>query len=560
MQIASRRILIVDDEPNVLRTLEAILREEDYSVDACGDGEQALQAIRERHYDLVLTDLKMPNVDGLAVLAEVRKRSPNTVTVMLTGYGSVDSAIEAVQLGAYEYLVKPAEVPELKAAVRRALERKRLSEIDTLYRINRTLTSSLDRAVIAGEVRDAVMRVLGVAHARVMVLDRESSIGQQCAPQLPPPEEGACGDPSAPQQLAEDADLIRVLRERGLLTKLESGKIITSENSDPISVECARLAGVRSCALLPGIVAQRLVCVLWADNGSEPYEFHASALRFLQALTSQAALVLENASLVNELQRNNDELATANQKLRDLDKLKSQFLRVATHELRTPLTMILGYNEMLAETLEDRLDPEESNTLRESVAACKRLIRLVNSMLDINQIESGKMKMNVADSSIADIISGVMSLFQHAAEKKHIELRTQVPARLPTVRVDPERIQQVLINLIGNALKFTNSGGTVTISARLRPEANALEVAVTDTGVGIPEADQTRIFDEFAQIQIQVARRQREGSGLGLAIARRIVEAHQGSIQVSSEPGHGSTFTFTVPIRTGVAAITAMSA
>src|SRR5512133_267710 len=170
MQISSPRILVVDDEPNVLITLEEILKQEGYNVDACGDGAQALAAIRERHYDLVLTDLKMPNVDGLAVLAEVRKRSPNTVTVMLTGFGSVDSAIEAVHLGAYEYLVKPAEVPELKAAVRRALERKRLSEIDTLYRINRTLTSSPDREAIAAEVCDAVTRVLGVAHARLLVL------------------------------------------------------------------------------------------------------------------------------------------------------------------------------------------------------------------------------------------------------------------------------------------------------------------------------------------------------------------------------------------------------
>src|SRR6185437_9684430 len=136
-------ILIVDDEPSVLLTVAAILRQEGYEVDAVPNGEAAIAKIAGRYYDLVLTDLKMPGVDGLQVLEEVRKTSPQTVTVMMTGYGSVDTALEALQRGAYEYLLKPTEVEDLKAAVRRSLERKRLSEIDTLYRVSRTVTSSL---------------------------------------------------------------------------------------------------------------------------------------------------------------------------------------------------------------------------------------------------------------------------------------------------------------------------------------------------------------------------------------------------------------------------------
>src|SRR5512146_2566950 len=153
------KILVVDDEANVLLTVAAILEQEGYDVDSAGGGEHAIQAIRSTHYDLVLTDLKMPAVDGLAVLEEVRKRSPATVTVMMTGYGSVDSALEAVQRGAYEYLLNPAEVADLKAAVSRSLERKRFSEIDTLYRVGRTVTGSLDPQAIAPEVAAAVRQV-----------------------------------------------------------------------------------------------------------------------------------------------------------------------------------------------------------------------------------------------------------------------------------------------------------------------------------------------------------------------------------------------------------------
>src|SRR5512146_302219 len=165
MVSTAAKILIVDDEPGVLLTSRAILQQEGYDVESAANGSEAVEAIRQRHYDLVLTDLKMPGIDGLGVLAEVRKRSPLTVTVMMTGYGSVGSALDAVQLGAYEYLLKPIEVEDLKQAVRRSLERKRLSEIDSLYRISWTVTQSQDPASIASEISNAVRGVLGLAYA-----------------------------------------------------------------------------------------------------------------------------------------------------------------------------------------------------------------------------------------------------------------------------------------------------------------------------------------------------------------------------------------------------------
>lgn len=529
MQIPnSPRILVVDDEPNVLLTVEAILKQEGYSVDACSGGAAALDAVRERHYDLVLTDLKMPDVDGLAVLAEVRKRSPDTVTVMMTGFGSVDTAIGALQLGAYEYLLKPTEVTELKAAVRRALERKRYSEIDTLYSINRALTSSLNRDAISREVCEATRVVLGLEHAHLFVFDRNDSLtGSDMS--------------GAPYR--------ELLRNRGLQATLKDGALITSDNTDAAAEQCRTALPARSFALVPGIAGSRLACVLCADNGGEPYEFHASALRFLQALASQTAMAMENASLVHELKRNNNELAAANSKLRELDTLKSQFLSVATHELRTPLSVILGYNAMLAENLEDRLKEDEKSTLQESVVACKRLIRLVNSMLDITQIESGKMKMTFAPANLKSLVEGIALLFQQEAGKKHIALHLDVSPRLPRIIIDAERMQQVLINLVGNALKFTPSGGSIRLGVAFDHHAHTVRLSVSDTGVGIAEEDQGRIFDEFAQIRRQNAMRHKEGSGLGLAISKRIVEAHEGRIEVSSELGSGCTFTVTVPAK-----------
>ncbi|HKW65660.1 MAG TPA: ATP-binding protein [Terriglobales bacterium] len=525
MVATTAKILIVDDEPGVLLTTRAILQQEGYDVEAAGSGQDAVEAIRQRHYDLVLTDLKMPGVDGLDVLAEVRKRSPLTVTVMMTGYGSVVSALDAVKLGAYEYLLKPIEVEDLKQAVRRSLERKRLSEIDTLYRISWTVTQSQDPATMASEISDAVRGVLGVHYACLLTPGDGNWKGN--------------GSPALGQAL--DSLSLRRALQRGL--------IVTDQEHDEAATAWAQDHQVRSYALVPGIAANRVVCVLCAHNGSEPYEFHASAVRFLQGLASQTALALENASLIRELKSNNEELGAANHKLQELDKLKSNFLSVATHELRTPLSVILGYNAMLEESLQDRLDESERQTLAESIAACKRLIRMVNSMLDISQIESGKMQMEFVPSDLRRLVNGVAALFHQEARSRRLHLRVELPARSLRVELDAERIEQVLINLVGNALKFTPAGGSIVIRVRPHPELRQVEISVQDSGVGIAPEDQARIFDEFAQVRHAHAGSARDGSGLGLAIAKRIVEAHHGELRVTSTPGQGSTFSFTLPLK-----------
>ncbi|MFB3916967.1 MAG: ATP-binding protein [Terriglobales bacterium] len=524
MDFPKPRILVVDDEPNVLLTVEAILQMEGYEVTSAANGAEAIGAIRQRHFDLVLTDLKMPGIDGLGVLAEVSKRSPDTVTVMMTGFGSVGSALEAVQLGAYEYLLKPTEVADLKAAVRRSLERKRLSEIDTLYRVGRELAHTADPRAIRRAVNDAVCRVLGVADACLIEFDRES------------------GSPDCAESPSH------AVVEPAVLAALKRGSIVDSDSLIGEARRWAEESGVVSCVFVPGRTGDRLVCAICAHNGAQHYDFHASAQRFLQGVASQAALALDNASLITELERNNRELSAANRKLQELDKLKSQFLSVATHELRTPLSMILGYNSMLEESLGPRLSLDENETLRESIAACRRLIRLVNSMLDITQIESGHMKMNFSYGDLRQVASSVVSLFQHEARKKGIKLGLEIPARLPRVLLDPERIEQVLINLVANALKFTREG-SVIVAVRTRSDTHNIEVSVRDTGIGIAPEDQERIFDEFSQIRAHMQNPQREGSGLGLAIAKRIIEAHEGGICVSSTPGQGSTFVFSIPLK-----------
>jgi signal transduction histidine kinase len=168
--------------------------------------------------------------------------------------------------------------------------------------------------------------------------------------------------------------------------------------------------------------------------------------------------------------------------------------------------------------------------------------------------------MNLGPADLREVVNSVVSLLRPEAQKKNLRLLVELPARLPRAFVDGERIEQVLINLIGNALKFTPEGGNIAVSVRYRPDVSSVDISVADTGPGMSASEQQSVFDEFAQAQRHHARRQQEGAGLGLAIARRIVEAHQGKLLVSSELGRGTTFTFTLPLNARPEARNAVSA
>jgi signal transduction histidine kinase len=308
----------------------------------------------------------------------------------------------------------------------------------------------------------------------------------------------------------------------------------------------------KSQVLIPGLANGRLVGAMYVGY-EDDVEFHASAIRFLCGLAVQAALAFDNIALIQELRGNNASLAEANRKLKELDVLKSQFLSVATHELRTPLSVILGYNSMIQETAEPRLTEEERGLLRESLSACKRLMRLVNAMLDLSQIESGKLRLQFSVADLRTSVQSVVALFEAEAQRREIRLQWIAPATFPNVEMDAEHVEQVLVNLLSNALKFTDREGMVTIELRSQP-SGTVQIEVRDTGIGIAPEHQAEIFDEFARVRHGKAIG-RPGSGLGLAIVRRIVEAHGGSVVVNSSPGQGSSFRVNLPVsqRGGIA-------
>lgn len=238
-------------------------------------------------------------------------------------------------------------------------------------------------------------------------------------------------------------------------------------------------------------------------------------------------------------------------KLKELDKLKSDFVMTASHELRTPLTSIAMSVDLLQSSAAEKLTPREKALLTAAHEETQRLRTLVNDLLDLSKIESGRMAMGLRPVEVPALVEQAVSLLNTQANERQIELTAQVDSGMGAVTADPTKIIWVLTNLISNALRFTDPGGHICVSAR--QQGDYAYLAVTDDGVGIPLEYQSKIFDKFVQVNDN---RSIGGTGLGLAISKEIVKAHGGVIWVTSQPGAGSTFTFTLPLAAAQGAAT----
>lgn len=419
------RILIVDDEESVTITMAAILEMDGYSVATALRGADALQLIQGEVYDLVLTDLRLDDFDGMEVLAAARRKAPETVGIVLTGYASLESAVKALREGAYDYMLKPADVEELRATVARGIERRKL--------------------------------------------------GLQ-------------------------------LQER--VAELEQANRTISELNDS-----------------------------------------------LQDRVAQATQELQ--ARVEDLDAARDELQSSYEKLQELDKLKSQFLSIASHELKTPITAMSGFVQIAVRRIKRRLVAgrpgeeqwkKEEETLLEQLEVVQRqtgkLARLVDELLDVSRIESGRLELRVSDIDLPELIAEVMKRHQLMATKHELRLHYD-PDRKLGVRGDRDHLEQVLNNLIGNAMKYSPEGGPIDVTVA-RAGDQEIEFAVEDHGIGIRGPELARVFGLFYRSPDRNAR-DVGGMGLGLYITKEIVDRHSGRIWAESEVGKGTTFHVTLP-------------
>jgi signal transduction histidine kinase/HAMP domain-containing protein len=296
-------------------------------------------------------------------------------------------------------------------------------------------------------------------------------------------------------------------------------------------------AGVRSILAIP-LQQDRRVLGSLAVSRKAVGHFPPEVVELLRAFATQSSLAIQNARLFREIEQKGRELEVAS-------RHKSQFLANMSHELRTPLNAILGYTELIVDQIYGEVPERILEVLERVQKSGRHLLGLINDVLDLSKIEAGQLELGIGEYSLETVVQATVSAVESLAAEKRLQLDVEIAANLPVGRGDERRLAQVLLNLMGNAIKFTEAGG---VAVRASNSEGVFVVSVADTGPGIAETEREKIFEEFQQVDSS-STRAKGGTGLGLAIARRIVELHGGRIWVESTVGKGSTFFFSVPVQ-----------
>ena len=430
-------------------------------------------------------------------------------------------------------------VEKLKASYD-TLERQvqnRTRELSALYDVTATASQSLEVKPVLQEVIKKISDIFHLDAMRIFLFDgRGEELHLTAA-------FGFNSDGLVPQTFRRGQGMV------GKVAEIAEPMIFEDIEGDPryqewTHSEASKKVGYRFFAVFPIKSKGRcLGCIVC--NGREPRRLTAEEIRLIESMTDQLGVAIDNISLFEELKEKSAQLQTANIELSEANKHKSQFLANVSHELRTPLNAIIGSTDNMLDGIIGELNEKQARYLARTQTNAEHLSLLIEDLLDLSVIESGKMDIKAKNVSLANLVIEVAESLRPVAEKKPVDLEIGSMDTSLTAWADRDRIVQVLNNLIGNAVKFTPPQGKVTVAAQ-RDGTGWVQVSVADTGPGIPPEEADKIFDEFYQIP-QPVRPKIKGMGLGLTIAKKFIEMHGGKIWVQSEPGKGSTFFFILP-------------
>ncbi len=519
----SEHVLIVDDEIDVLELCERILRVKGYQVTKAHNGYQAIELATQTRFDLLLTDIKMPGMSGLDIARALKRNDPGVVCIAMTGYGTIDMVLDAIKLGIDEFILKPFTPEELSLTVLKATEKERLRKenfrlrsLIPLFELNKTLMGTV-------EVEKVLQRLIEISQeetksvvAGLYTFEQNDIVAHQnCA---------SPDDLSTTEEMGCDilAKLVLQTGEQIHLTQ-------ASTNQEFLNI----LEQLNLQALIATPIKSKESNLGALILGRTSNSFASGDDEFLSVLASQAGIALENARLFGEIQ-------TAYEELQKLDHMKREFINIAAHELRTPLTILMGYASVLEEESEGASQDFATSIMRNGM----RLRALIEDMLNLNYLESGIAVLAQDHLQLNEVVGDIIKDMALLAEKKQLEISIDIPPDFPTITVDRQKFDLIVMNLFHNAIKFTPAGGQVSLKAR--PSGDYVTISVSDTGIGIAHNQLNRVFDRFYQVESSLTR-EHGGIGLGLAIARGMVDVCGGEITVESNKGEGTTFTFTLP-------------
>jgi GAF domain-containing protein/anti-sigma regulatory factor (Ser/Thr protein kinase) len=443
-----------------------------------------------------------------------------------------ESQIALLQTFADQAVIAIENVRLFKELAARTTELTRsVNELRALGEVGRAVSSTLDLPTVLATVVSRASALTGMDGGSIWEYDEAAEVFHLHATDNLP-DELVVALRSSPIRKGEGA-----LGRVAMTGEPVQIRDIATEKSYRARVrELLVRCGYRSVLAVPLLREGHLLGGLIV-NGSSAGDFAPEVIDLLKTFAAQSALAIQNARLFREIEVKGRQLEIASQH-------KSEFLANMSHELRTPLNAIIGFSEVLTEQMFGELNAKQQEYLADILESGRHLLSLINDILDLSKIEAGRMELEPADFDLPSMIQNAMILVRERASRHGIRLGCSVDERLGMIRADERKVKQVLLNLLSNALKFTPEGGAVSV--RADAHNGVAEISVSDTGVGIAPEDQAAVFEEFRQVG--TAAKKVEGTGLGLAISRKFVELHGGSIRLASEPGKGSTFTFTLPL------------
>ncbi|MBN1465493.1 response regulator [candidate division KSB1 bacterium] len=490
MTIKKGEILVIDDEEVIRSGCQQILEMSGYSVAVAENGRVGLDKIIQHDYDIILTDIMMPEMDGMELLDEIGRLGKELVVIVITGYATLDNAITAGRKGAYDYLPKPFNPDELLAKIERGLDyRAHLREVQLLRqdRDRNMLECSNERA--------RTLTIINSMSEGVLAINRQGQI--------------VLMNPMA-------SKIMRLSEERAI------GRTV-----DEI---------VRNPDLKKSIVAS--LQEVQAELSSTRLEFDTVYGRAIEA--SITPIIDENKECIGTVAVLID--VTEDKKI---EKMKSDFVSYVAHELKAPLGAIEGYLNLILDGITADKPQTEHEMIEKARDRAHGLIALINDLLDLSRTDRKKSLKEMHAIDVEKVVREAVEFYRNRAEARSQHLTVQVDGQMPLIRANEEDLFRLYANLISNAIKYTPENGDVRVE--IKRTKSHVRVDVIDTGIGISGEAQKHIFDEFYRAQNAVDKKI-TGTGLGLSIAKKIAEDHHGYIDVTSEEGVGSTFRVTLPI------------
>lgn len=487
-------ILVVDDERGIREGCRRILTAEGFSVDAATNGKEGWDLIHaKKPYDLLLVDLMMPVMGGLELMDEVSRFDPEIIMIVITGFATIETAVEAMKHGAYDYVPKPFTPDQLLAVVNRGLEKRRL-------RIQaQRLMEERDQKLLEVAKEESKLHTIVTSMADgILVFNLERQI--------------VLWNPAASKMLN---------LHDGLEAGRDMGDIIPNKD---------------------------LVALI--DKGFAPDTTHYTALsEEIELSLPEPRTLMVNVSVV----RDNDaqKLGVVSvlrdiSQLKEIEQVKSQFVTMVTHELRAPLAAIEGYLSAYLSGLAGT-DPQVSRQMLDRAKQrAHALLQLVNDLLEFSRLEAKGVSRKKELLDLSEVITSTVELLKTQGEPKTLQFQVELPQPMPLIEADRGEMEQLFTNLISNAIKYNVKRGKVSISAKTSRQS--LSIKVADTGIGISEEHLPHIFEEFYRVSGPQTR-YTTGTGLGLSIVKKIVESHFGRIEVESKLDKGTTFTVKFPIK-----------